>query len=246
MFKVTGLFVVGLTSILSSSASQAASELEQCTLITDQADVIYLNHVASGNDIDTVTFLENAPVGIHQYWGESRFSRTVDNYNRINDAFVRKDFVEKVTADIERLKPELEGKQICIWHSIEIGDYDFEQEQFSLSFPDQESAVINSNIDAVYSIAWSYPADPVVFKPETEALARKVEGSAAAMAGKSSSQSRSLQALYFFKPVTESDSVEGSRVNLTPIAVEVYRPRTRPIKFDKEKSLLFRMELSQL
>lgn len=245
MFKVTGLFVVGLTSILSLSTSHAASELEQCTLITDQADVIYLNHVASGNDIDTVTFLENAPTGIHWYWGESRFSRTVDNYTRINDAFIRKDFVEKVTADIERLKPELEGKQICIWHSVEIGDYDFEQEQFSLSFPDQESAVINSNIDAVYNITWTYPADPVAFKPESEELARKVEGSAAAIAGRSPNQSRSLQALYFFKPVSESDSVEGSSVNLTPVALEVYRPRTRLIKFDKEKSQLFRIELSQ-
>lgn len=245
MFKVTGLFVVGLTSILSSSASQAAIKLEQCTLITDQTDVIYLNHVASGNDIDTVTFLENAPAGIHRYWGESRFSRTVDNYNRINDAFIRKDFVEKVTADIERLRPELKGKQICIWHSVEIGGYNFEQKQFSLSFPDQESAVINSNINAVYNITWTYPEEPVAFKPESEELARKVEGSAAASAGRSPNQSRSLQALYFFEPVSETDSVEGTSVNLTPVALEVYRPQTRPINFDKEKSLLFKIELSQ-
>jgi len=215
--------------------AHAALDLSDCVMITDQTDTIYLIHEASGERIDTATFLENAPTSINGYWGESKWRRVASSYKNIRDQFKKRDFIKEVTKEIAKVAPNFNSKKVCIRGSIALGEYDFDSEMFKIKLPSNSTQHINSGVNPGYNVSWKNPKYGFFYKTTSEEEARRIESQA------TENRSRGLPAMFYFSAVDKSNLIDGKNLALELESIKAIKQGT---KFkDLDSSVLFEISL---
>jgi hypothetical protein len=220
-----------------TSVCHAAYKKDDIQIISDFTDIIYLYHETNGQpSINPEDFLNNTQLARSREW-ESKFSRLAESYLSTTDVFKKKEILEAASNEIQKYKPTFSGDTIAVWKFVELEAFNFDRNSFSVKFPDKTKTSISSKN---YVITWEYDSDQyeyIVGSIEEAKIIEKISVQASNM--QFVGRKRMLPALFLFDVKKSFEAKEKKYTELSLKSVEVYKPNTKRVSFNRRESMLF-------